>query len=261
MRLQQIINEAFDWDSEWDKDMYISLKGLANKNNGVWKSKKQRDFMLKRIDASNNGIARDPNTVKDNFGVDMTSDQKLVMISGMTRWADYGSRSLVPVRHAFVVDSKGVVKHVKLGNKGNMRDGSGVDPSKNKVEFVRPGDVDASHLEKTEDEKKKEFKTALGMGEGEYIGEPGKRTDFGTVELVAKKEVGYSSFGYNQGVPKFWNLYKNADGNLIQHVGKEGPERGGKLRIVGTVKDHFISKKGDKTTKIIRPRFYEVETN
>ena len=257
MRLQQILNEDFNWDSDWDKDTYISLKGLANKNNGVWKSKKQRDFMLKRIEQSG-GKRDDLDFVRSNFGVDMTSDQYLVVVSGMTRWAEYGSRSLVPVRHAFVVDRIGVVQHVKLGNEGNLRTGSGVNPKKNKVEFDRPANVDASHLEKTEDEKKKEFKTALGMGEGEYIGEPGKRTDFGTVELVAKKEVGYSSFGYNQGTPKFWNLYKNADGNLIQHVGKEGPERGGKLRIVGTVKDHFISKKGDKTTKIIRPRFYEV---
>lgn len=261
MRLQQILNEDFNWDSDWDKDLYISLKGLANKNNGVWKSKKQRDFMLKRITAANTNIDRGPNAAKMHYGIDMTSDQLLAIVTGMTRWADYGSRSLVPVRHAFVIDGKGVAKHIKLGNKGNLRDGSAPDPSKNKVEFVRPEDVDTSHLEKTEDEKKKEFKAALGMGEGEYVGKQGERSDFGTVELVAKKLIGQSTFGYNMATDKYWNLYKDEQGRLIQHVGKEGPERGDKIKIVATVKDHFISKKGDKTTKIIRPRFYNVETN
>jgi len=259
MRLTQIINEAFEWDSEWDSDMYRSLKGLANKNNGVWKSKKQRDFLLSRIDKLPH--QHTSQEARDYFGVEMSGDEKLVILSGMSRWAEYGSRSMVPVRHAFVVDRRGVVQHVKLGNKGNMRDGSAPDPSKNKIEFVRPDDVDVSHLAKSEEEKKKEFKTALGMSDGEYVGTPGERMDFGTLELVAKKDLGYSSFGYNMATEKAWNLYKDEKGRFIVHVGKPGPERGEKIRIVATVKDHFVSKKGDKQTKIIRPRFYSVETN
>ncbi len=261
MRLQQIITENFQWDSDWDQEMYMSLKGLVNKNQGVWKSKKQRDFMLKRIERSNEGLSRDPNSVQEMFGVDMTSDQQLVILSAITMWANYGSRSKVPVRYAFVVDRRGVEKFYKLGNKGNLRDGSGVDPSKNKLEFTRPDNVDVSHLAKSEEEKKKEFRTALGMSDGEYVGTPGERQDFGTLELVAKKYVGDSHFGYNMATEKYWNLYKDEKGRFIVHVGKQGPERGEKIRIVGTVKDHFVSKKGDKQTKIIRPRFYDVETN
>jgi hypothetical protein len=259
MRLTQIINESFDWDSDWDKDMYISLKGLANKNNGVWKSKKQRDFLLKRI--SNQHHIHSPQEAREHFGLEMSGNEKLLIVSGMTRWAEYGSRSLVPVRHAFIVDNTGVRQHVKLGNKGNMAQGSSPDPKKNKVEFDRPDNVDTSHLAKSEEEKKKEFKTALGMSEGEYVGTPGERMDFGTLELVAKKDLGYSHFGYNMATEKYWNLYKDEKGRFIVHVGKPGPERGEKVRIVATVKDHFVSKKGDKQTKIIRPRFYDVETN
>lgn len=259
MRLQQILNEDFSWDSDWDKDMYMSLKGLANKNNGVWKSKKQRDFLLNRFKKVPH--QHTPQQAKEHFGIEMSGNETLVILSGMTRWADYGSRSMVPVRHAFVVDNKGVRQHVKLGNKGNMRDGSSPDPSKNKIEFNRPDNVDTSHLAKSEEEKKKEFKTALGMSEGEYVGEVGKRMDFGTLELVAKKDLGYSHFGYNMAAEKYWNLYKDEQGRFIVHVGKPGPERGEKVRIVATVKDHFVSKKGDKQTKIIRPRFYAVETN
>ena len=259
MRLQQIINESFSWDSEWDSDMYRSLKGLANKNEGVWKSKKQRDFLLNRI--SKVPHQHTPQEAREHFGLEMSGNENLVIISGMTRWAEYGSRSLVPVRHAFIVDNTGVRQHVKLGNRGNMKDGSGVDPKKNKVQFDRPADVDTSHLAKSEEEKKKEFKTALGMSDGEYVGEPGKRMDFGTLELVAKKDLGYSTFGYNQATEKAWNLYKDEQGRLIVHVGKPGPERGEKIRIVATVKDHYVSNKGDKQTRIIRPRFYAVETN
>jgi len=258
MRLQQIINEEFNWDSDWDLDIYRSLKGLANKNEGVWKSKKQRDFLLKKIEQAG-GKRDDLDFVRSNFGVEMTSDQYLVTPSGMTRWANYGSRSLVPVRHAFVVDRTGVVQHVKLGNKGNMRDGSSIDPSKNKVEFTRPAQVDAKHLEKTEDEKKAEFKTALGMSEGEYVGEPGGRMKFEELTLVAKKLIGTSTFGYNMAADKYWNLYTDANGNHIVHVGKEGPEKDGKVTGTATVKDHYVSKKGVKTTKLIRPRFKMID--
>ena len=78
---------------------------------------------------------------------------------------------------------------------------------------------------------------------------------FDELTLIAKKLIGQSTFGYNMAADKYWNLYNDADGNHIVHVGKEGPGRGGKVTGTATVKDHYISKKGDKTTKVIRPRF------
>jgi len=252
-----ILTENFEWSSESDQQAYMSLKGLVNKNDGVFKSKKQQWFVLNKIVKSE--PQRDRGFIMDNFGITLDEDEKLVTVDGMTRWAEYGSRSLVPVRFGFVIDPFGVVKLVKFGNKGNMRDGSSIDPSKNKVQFERPANVDTKHLEKSEEEKKKEFWTAMGKTEGEYVGTPGERMDFGVLELVAKKYLDQSHFGYNMATDKYWNLYKNEDGQSIVHVGKEGPEKGEKIRMAATVKDHFVSKKGDKQTKVIRPRFKVID--
>ena len=49
MRLQEILKEELDWGSGPDKDIFMSLKGLINKNNGVWKSIKQRWFVMNRL--------------------------------------------------------------------------------------------------------------------------------------------------------------------------------------------------------------------
>jgi len=257
MRLYQILHEDFDWDSDYDRDMYISLKGLVNKNNGVFKSKKQRDFLLKNLTKSD--IERTPQTVNELFGVRIDSDEKFVILSGMARWANYGARSMVSVRHAFVVDNIGVVKHVKLGNKGNLRDGSSPDPSKNKVEFVRPENVDASHLEKTEDEKKQEFKRALGMSEGEYIGKEGERVNIGPVEMIFSKHVGYSQAGTYHETMRFWNMLKDSEGRIIYYTGKELPlERGEKANLTARVKKHLVSKKGEKVTVVKNPTLKEI---
>lgn len=261
MRAQELLTEAFHWDSEWDKEVYISLKGLVNKNNGVWKSKKQRDFMINKKLQYQKDLHSDPNKVKEFFGVDMDSGQFLVLPSAITQWAEHGARAKIPVRYGFVLDSTGVAKFYKIGNKGNLRIGAQPDPSKTKLEWSRPENADRTHLDKTKQEKKKEFKGALGMGEGEFVGEKGERLDLGVLELVAKKELGYSQFGYNMATKKYWNMYKDEQGRIIYHTGKEGPERGEKIKMTATVKDHITTKKGDNVTVVIRPRFYSVETN
>ena len=258
MRLHEVIlTESFDWSSDSDQQTFMSLKGLVNKNNGVFKTRKQQWFVLNKIVKSEPD--RDRGFVMDNFGITLDEDEKLVIVSAMTRWAEYGARSMVPVRFGFVVDPIGVVKLVKFGNKGNMRDGSSIDPKKNKVQFERPANVDAKHLEKSEEEKKKEFMVGIGMTSGNHVGEVGKRMDFGPVELVAKKYVGDSYFGYNQAVEKYWNMYKTVDDAIIYHTGKQGPEKGEKINLTATVKQHITNKKGEKVTTVIRPRFKAVE--
>lgn len=253
MRLSEVLTENFEWSSDADKDVYMSLKGLANKNNGVFKSRAQQGYVLNRI------VKAEPDRtsqfVLDNFGLRLGDGEKIVTVDALTRWADYGSRSLIPVRFGLIVDPIGVVKIVKFGNKGNLRDGSSIDISKNKITFERPAKVNAKHLEKTEDEKKKEFKTALGMSDGNYIGEVGERMNFGALELVRKKQLDDSQFGYNMAAARFWNMYKNDNGDFVYHTGKEGPEPGGKINVVGRVKKHLVNKQGDKVTVVSRPHF------
>ncbi len=261
MRLQEVITEALEWGNGPDKDIFMSLKGLVNNNNGVWKSTKQRWFMMNRK-IGEGDLERAPELNKRFFGIETKEGQTLVTPEAMAQWAKYGSRSMIPVRYGFVVDEYGVVTSWRIGNKGNMSSGASPDPSKTKLEWTRPDDADVQHLIPSPEElaakekaKKKEFLGALGQGAGKHLGTEGERMKFEELTLVAKKSVGDSYFGYNQSVEKFWNMYEDNYGNVVYHTGKEGPEKGQKISGAATVKKHIISKKGDNVTIVIRPRF------
>ena len=261
MRLQEVITEALEWGNGPDKDIFMSLKGLVNNNNGVWKSTKQRWFMMNRK-IGEGDLERAPELNKRFFGIETKEGQTLVTPEAMAQWAKYGSRSMIPVRYGFVVDEYGVVTYWRIGNKGNMSSGASPDPSKTKLEWTRPDDADVQHLIPSPEElkakekaKKKEFLGALGQGAGKHLGTEGERMKFEELTLIAKKSVGESYFGYNQSVEKFWNMYEDNYGNVVYHTGKEGPEKGQKISGAATVKKHIISKKGDNVTIVIRPRF------
>ena len=257
MRLQELLNEGLEW-SEADKKVFMSLKGLVNKNNGVWKSRKQRWFVMNRL-VGEGDSDREPELNEKFFGIKTGEGEILVTPEALAVWADYGARAKIPVRYGFVVDDIGVVSFYKIGNKGNLRDGAGADPSKTKLEWSRPDNVDASHLEKSEEEKKKEFKTKLGMSEGNFVGTEGERMNFGELTLTYKRFQDDSTFGYNTHVSRYWHVYTDVDGNILYYTGKEGPEVGAKVLATATVKKHLVSKKGDKVTVLFRPRFKLVE--
>lgn len=261
MRLQEILTENLEWGNGTDKDQFMSLKGLVNKNNGVWKSTKQRWFVMNRLVASHEKD-RTRAQSKEFFGIDLDPDagETLVTPEAMARWAKYGSRSLVPVRYGFVVDEYGVKEFYKIGNKGNMRDGAQPDPSKTKLEWTRPDNVDVEHLipdpEEERKKKKQAFMGNLGIGSGKYIGEEGKRLEIGEVELDFKKHMDSVAVAYNVNYDKYWNVYKDGEGNVIYHNGKESPlEVGGKAIMTATVKKHLVSKKGEKVTVVKIPKF------
>lgn len=200
------------------------------------------------------------------FGIETKEGQTLITPEAIARWAAYGSRSLVPVRYGFVVDEYGVVTYWKIGNKGNLGGGAQPDPSKTKLEWTRPADADVQHLIPSPEElkakekaKKKEFLGALGQGTGNYIGTEGERMKFEELTLVAKKYLDTTQVSYNVSAEKYWNMYEDNYGNVVYHTGKEGPEKGVKVSGTATVKKHLISKKGDKVTIVIRPRFKLVE--
>ena len=186
MRANEIINENLEFYGK-DKDIFMSLKGLVNKNNGVWKSTKQRWFVMNKLVADYDK-QKDRRQAKDFFGIDMNPDdgETMVYVDAIARWAEYGSRSQVPVRYGFIVDDYGVKRFYKIGNKGNMRDGASPDPEKTKLEWTRPDDVDVEHLipdpEEEEKKRKKAFLGKVGLGAGKYIGEEGKRLEIGEVE-------------------------------------------------------------------------------
>ncbi len=259
MRLQEVLNEGLEWWNGTDKDIFMSLKGLVNKNNGVWKSTKQRWFVMNRL-ISSADKDRDPKLNERFFGIKIEDGQILTTPEAIASWADYGSRSKIPVRYGFVVDDYGVVKFYKIGNKGNMSSGASPDPSKTKLEWERPKDADVQHLipdpEEERKKKKQAFMGKLGVGSGKYVGEVGKRVDFGEVELELSKHMDSVAVAYNVNYDKYWNIYKDADGNIIYHNGAASPlEKGEKKNMVASVKKHLVSKKGEKVTVVKIPKF------
>lgn len=235
-----------------DQDLYMSLKGLVNKNNGVYKSKKQR-AVIERITA--NKLRLDP----QQYGVESNCYQRLVYIDAIAQWAGYGSRSQVPVRWVFVLDSYGVVSLWKVGNKGNMRDGAKVDPSKTKVLWQRPADVDIVHLEDTEQEAEEKFFKAMGGTVNDHVGTVGKRQSFGEVTLVASKMMQGESYSYYDSGIYFWNMYTDAKGRILHHNGTAPcVDVGAKAILTATVKKHIVSKNSENVTVIARPKLVPV---
>lgn len=246
---------SLHWD-EYNQEVFTRLKGLVNKRNGIYNSTGYRWVLKNQIIGSDN--KRTPADAMKYFGVEATGDQFLVYVDAMASWANYGSRSKVPVRYGFVMDDYGVVSFWKIGNKGNMRDGAGPDQSKTKCEWTRPEDADFAHLVPTKEEveakNELEFRKALGAADGEYIGEEKKRLDIGEVELIASKLVDEVHVAYNTTYEKYWNMYKTTTGDVVYHTGVPSPINvGEKANMVATVKKHMVNKKNERVTIVTRP--------
>ena len=89
----------FTISNKADEQTFVSLRGLI-KNNGFFKSAAQRKFMLKSY-----GKEQMDTKMLGYLGITLKeSDVTYVTIDGYYQWADYGTRSIVPVIITFVND-------------------------------------------------------------------------------------------------------------------------------------------------------------
>lgn len=257
MKLTDILTEEIEWHNP-DHEQYMSLQGLVNKNNGLFKSVKQKQFILNRW-ASEPLDGPEAELRAKNFGTPVQAGNRTVQPGGLYVWADYGSRSLIPFLYVFELDDCGVVRKWKVGYKGNLRIGAAPDPKKAKLEFTRPEGLDTSHLEvvKSDAEKKTEFYKGLGGSVGQYIGEVGKRMPLGPVTLKKSVDLGYRPAGPYGGAQMWMNVYTNEDGNLIYHTtaGQPPMAEGETMNMVAMVKKHMVNKRQEKITIVNRPKF------
>lgn len=257
MNSKQIIRENMEWHAG-EQDQYISLQGLVNKNNGLFKSTKQRNFILNRW-AGEVLDGPEADLRFKNFGTPVQAGNRTVQPGGLYVWANYGSRSLIPFIYVFELDDYGVVRKWKVGFKGNLRIGAAPDPKKAKLEFERPEGLDTSHLEvvKSDAEKKQEFIKGLGGSVGKYIGEEGTRHDFGPVTLKKSVDLGVRHFGRITTAQTWMNIYNDADGNIIYHTTASEPpmKEGETMNMVARIKKHMVNKRQEKVTIVNRPKF------
>ncbi len=234
---------SFDFASPDEQNLFISLKGLCNKNLGFFKSAKQAQFLFRQYSARFNSC-HTREQVANHWAVPVAADQVTVEATAYTRWADYGSRSVIPVLYVFVVDTLGVVAQYKVGGKGNLRDGWAPDASKTKLLWQRDPAVVAPFALPTDAEVAAK-KAAEPVSN--WLGQPGDKLVIDAV-LVRGRDMGMSSFG-----PMFLSVFRDCFGNIVNIWKDLRVEVGAPVKIAATVKSHD-EYKGTKQTTMIRAK-------
>lgn len=142
---------SFDFASKDEGELFMSLKALVNHNNGFFKSLKQAQFLFQRYSESFNEF-HTREQIKSHWGIEVAEDQITMSATAYTKWADYGTRSIVPVLFVFVMDKMGIVAHYKVGGTGNLRDGWSPNADKTKMLWSRDATVAAPFAYPTEAE-------------------------------------------------------------------------------------------------------------
>lgn len=218
----------FCFDTEQDGDVFRSLKGLTNHNNGVWRSRKQREFLMRNPKSPLVQLAERQDRQPDQNGV------CCVLVGGSVRVPG----RYVNVTWMFQYDEAGVVALYKLRHIGR------------ETLFKREGEVDTSHLEETQEERDakeaRERQALKTVFQSKKIGAKGDRVTFeGVLEGVAERDGDYGTY--------YLNWIKDQSGNLILISGRKLGERGDSIQARATVKDHFVNRQGAEVTRMNRP--------
>jgi len=215
---------------EWNTpDLARSVFSLVAKNNGFFKSAKQRDF-LKRQMAGLYCIHEfdQAEFVGQNFGLALQEGQFMWVCEGEVRWADYGQRSYRRVGYAFIIDKFGVV-------------------SKNKLHFSYSSDGRSSQVDGTKTEsnlwvrdesidKPVFIEVTAADSVSNHVGSVGEFLET-VVTVKSIKAVGQGYYGTT-----YQTRMVDEDGNIIIYWGimKDSSTLDGefKIRLRAKVKEH-----------------------
>lgn len=234
-----------DFASGLDRDYYIGLKALVNSNQGLFKSAKQSKFWFGKLKENSE---RTPEEVKYRFGVDVQEGEVIMMVNGLTKWADYGSRSLIPFIIVFVMDENGITRMYRVGGNGNLRDGWTPNPEKCKELWVRPAGLELPKY--GEEIKAMEVAAKVAAAKSEWIGGVQEKVEV-EAKVVRVKDLGYSRFG-----AMILSVLEDTAGNII-NVWKFLAEPGKTVVLKGTVKD-LGEFRGAKQTTLTRVKVVKV---
>jgi thiol-disulfide isomerase/thioredoxin len=226
----------FEFATEADKEIYLSLKSNLNKNMGFFKSDKQALFLFKSYSAR---PEPDREGFKKFMGVDVSPDQIGVTVTAYNRWAGYGSRSVIPSLSVFVLDKFGVVALYKIRGNGNLRDGWGPNPEKTELVWSRPADAVCPWTFPTLEEVAKEVRS------NEWIGSPGQKIEV-VLKFLRGRDMGSSQWGNS-----YLSVFEDEAGNVVNIWKFIDVQPNEFIKVKGTVKstDDY---KGRKQTTLIR---------
>lgn len=229
---------SFDFASQDEQTLFISLKGLCNKNQGFFKSVKQAQFLFRQYSERFN-LNHTREQINTMWAVPVADDQVTVEAMAYTRWADYGSRSVVPVLYVFVLDSLGVVAQYKVGGTGNLRDGWAPDASKTRLLWERSPAAVAPFALPTVAEAAAE---RAAEPVSNWISAVGHKVEL-TATLIRERDLGYGRFGQ-----MFISVFRDTAGNIINVWKKFDLAVGQTVDIRGTVKAHDEYRDTKQTT-------------
>lgn len=234
----------FDYTSQADQERHRTLEGMI-KNNGLFKSMKQRNFLTQRgwehfkVSGREAGGAA---SIKKYKGINVSDDDYFIEVHAVVvfgqRGAGSGTRWLT---WCYVCDDVGVREKYKLfynyAGKGFSGETTGVDPSKTKLVWQRKADAQVDDFREKVAIEDMERKNKIKAGEAqlknsEWIGVIGERVKDIEVEVI-RKHFFETQFGTSS-----ITVMKTVDGNMIHHFGSNSLNRGDKKKVSFTVKDH-----------------------
>lgn len=212
---------SFGFDCNNSADAFRSLKGLVNHNQGVWKSRKQREFLLNGSSSPLNALKASSTPEEQAVGA------RRVCVNAHVQFG----RRYSPVTWVFVIDDIGVVQMIRIRRSGN------------EVEWTRPEGVDSSHLDQPTPEEEAAHREAFNeVFTARHVGTLGQREELElTLTGVFHKDT-YSL-----------NFLKDRRGNLFMYAGKVLGQRGSQVRVRATIHAHSTDRKGAALNIIKRP--------
>lgn len=239
-------NKMFEFTTDFDKQMFISLSGLIKSNDGMFKSPKQSSFIRKQ---ATEHTAED---AQKYFGITSSKGEAIILCNGMNRWADYGSRGNIPQMFAFVVDDHGIVSKWKIPFNGNLRIGAAPAPERTTKVWERTVTPVTAPVTQT---------PVSTEPVSEHIGQIGDKIELEVEIISCKQFIGQSMSYWDTGV-RYLTTMKSGD-NVIKYWGfpkfknaaeNTGDPTGLKAKMKATVKSHD-EYKGKFDTTVSRPSF------
>jgi len=212
---------------EWNyPDLAISAFSLIAKNNGFFKSAKQRDFLQKQMAAVY--LHEDTIQTETHFNIKLLPGQKMWMCEGEVRWAEYGRKSFRRVAFGLVFDQYGFVSKNKI-HFNYSSDGGFSEPNRQKTElnlWVRDLSIALPVFEEN----------ILAKSESEHVGAVGEWLEtVCTVKSIRAVGQGYYGTTYQ-------TKMVDEDGNIIIYWGvmKDSSVIDGefKIKLRAKVKEH-----------------------
>lgn len=230
-------------------DLARSLFSLVKFNDGLWKSAKQRNFLLDAMRKSEAVFNVEEGLY--TFDIKLEEGQTAWIYTSTLRFAEYGYKSVRFVSTMFVFDQHGVKKTIRMKRRYS-EDGKSSwiergDASVHKVLWERSANVEIVELEEP---------IVPEVKVSEFVGTVGDKISIDATVSMARY-LGFGRFGN-----RYMTIFKDDQGNELVYWGLPAgitvDQKGTRVKLKASVKG-FNEYNNKKQTIIQRPKVSIVE--